>query len=157
MANTMRWRYGDTNPVVLPVDSGQIVEIGDLVYLEVDDARPVSSLVDLGTLVANQEAMHDKFLGVAMQASEAGSTTPIRVAASGVFELQCVSETFEIGDLVGGREDGTGTQLLQQAIEGVATENLAIGRCAKRVPIASDKVLVDIASTITQGGPQAAA
>lgn len=157
MANTMRWRYGDTNPVVLPVDSGQIVEIGDLVYLEVDDVRAVSSQADQGTLVANQEAMHDKFLGVAMQASEAGSTVSIRVATSGVFELQCVSETFEIGDLVGGREDGTGTQLLQQAVEGVAAENLAIGRCAKRVPAAANQVLIDLVSTITRGGPQAAA
>jgi len=157
MANMMRWRYGDTNPVVLPVDSGQTVEIGDLVYLEVDDARPISNLPDQGTLIANQEAMHDKFLGVAMQASEVGSATSIRIATSGVFELQCMAETFEIGDLVGGHEDGTGTQLLSQTIEGVATENLAIGRCAKRVPTAANKVLVDIASAITRGGPQAAA
>jgi len=157
MANTMRWRYGDTNPVVMPVDSGQVIEIGDLVYLEVDDVRAVSSQSDQGSKAANQETMHDKFLGVAMQASAAWSTTPIRIATSGVFEFECSSETFEIGDLIGGHEDGTGTQLLQQVVEGVATENLAIGRCAKRVPTASDRVLVDVVSTIARGGPQAAA
>ena len=40
MANTMRWRYGDTCPVMLPVDSATVIEIGDLVYLDADDAKP---------------------------------------------------------------------------------------------------------------------
>ena len=42
MANTMRWRYGDTCPVVLPVDSATVIEIGDMVYLDTDDAKPAS-------------------------------------------------------------------------------------------------------------------
>lgn len=157
MANTMRWRYGDTNPIMLPVDVGHTVEIGDLVYLDVDSARPISSLPDQGTLAANQEAMHDQFLGVAMQASGSGGADAVRVATSGVFEFDCISEAFEIGDLVGGNEDPTGTQLDKQIIRGVAGANLAIGRCAKRVPTAGNKVLVDITSTIMRGGPQAAA
>ncbi len=31
MTDKMRWRYGDTNPVVAPVDSATVIEIGDLV------------------------------------------------------------------------------------------------------------------------------
>ncbi|NOY30814.1 MAG: hypothetical protein GXP28_11795, partial [Planctomycetes bacterium] len=81
----------------------------------------------------------------------------IRIATSGVFEFQCASEAFEVGDLIGGREEGTGTELDTQIVTGVATENLAIGRCAKRVPTAGNKVLVDLVSTIVRGGPQAAA
>jgi len=157
MANTMRWRYGDTNPVLLPVDVGYSIEIGDLVYLEIDDARPASSQADQLTLAANQEMFHDKFLGVAMQAADVGGVAAIRIATSGVFEFDCLSESFEVGDLVGSREEATGTQLDTQIVTGVATENLAIGRCVKRVPTPGSKVLVDIASTIARGGPQVAA
>ncbi len=157
MANTMRWRYGDTNPVMLPVNLGYIIEIGDIVYMDVDSAKPVSTLSDQGSLAANQEMMHDKFLGVAMQATDASGTAEIRVATSGVFEFQCVSETFEVGDLIGGREESTGTELETQIVTGVATENLSIGRCVKRVPTSGNKVLVDLTSTIVRGGPQAAA
>ena len=61
MADTLRWRYGETNPIVLPVDSATVIEIGDLVYLEIDDVRPASSLADQGTEAQNQEAFHDQF------------------------------------------------------------------------------------------------
>jgi hypothetical protein len=36
----------------------------------------------------------------------------------------------------------------------VATSNLAIGRCAKRVNPASTRVLIDVVSTVLRGGPQ---
>lgn len=157
MGNTMRWRYGETNPVILPVDAGSTVEIGDLVYLEVDDARGAASLPDQGTLAANQELLHDKFVGVAMQASPSGSTEPVRVATSGVFELECNAAMFEVGDLFGAEEEGTGTELESQAVVAVAATNLAVGRCVKRAATATSKVLVDIVSTIVKGGPQAAA
>jgi hypothetical protein len=39
----------------------------------------------------------------------------------------------------------------------VATANLAIGRCAKRVNPAATTVLVDIVGTISHGGPQTVA
>ncbi|MCO6045758.1 hypothetical protein NG895_17815 [Aeoliella sp. ICT_H6.2] len=157
MANKMRWRYGDTNPVMLPVDAATVIEIGDLVYLDTDDAKPASSQSDSGTPAANQEALHDAFVGVAMQASSAGQVTDIRVATTGVFELDCVSTTFEVGDLVGAAENAGGTALEDQQAIAVATENLAIGRCAKREPSASSSVYVDIVGTVTRGGPQAAA
>jgi hypothetical protein len=156
MADAMRWRYGDTNPVVIPVDSATVIEIGDLVYLETDDVRPAGQQTDLGSKVANQEEFHDKFAGVSMQRSRAGDTTPIRVATTGVFEFVSVSLTFEVGALIGADENDAGTLLENQRVIGVATANLAIGRCAKRVNPASTKVLVDIVSTVGRGGPQVA-
>jgi hypothetical protein len=36
----------------------------------------------------------------------------------------------------------------------VATPNLAIGRCAKRVNPAATKALIDVVSTVLRGGPQ---
>lgn len=157
MANTMRWRYGETNPVMMPVLEGYVIEIGDLVYLDEESAKPALAQADLGTLAANQEALHDNFLGVAMQASPGESTEPIRVATSGVFEFDCLSATFEMGALLGATEDSSGTELLNQSVIGVATPNLAVGRCVKRVAPADTKVLVDMVSTVVRGGPQAAA
>lgn len=157
MANQMRWRYGDTNPVMLPVDSSTVIEIGDLVHLDTDDAKPASSLSDAGSAALNQEALHDVFVGVAMQASASGDTQAIRVATAGVFEFDCASATFEVGDLVGVSEDAAGTALETQKAVGVAAVNLAIGRCAKRVNPAATSVCIDIVSTVLKGGPQAAA
>ena len=156
MANTMRWRYGDTNPVMLPVDSATVIEIGDLVYLDTDDAKPASSQADQGTEAANQELFHDKFAGVAMQASRSGDTEPIRVATTGVFEFDCVGTTFEVGDLLGSDENVAGTALLNQTRgQGRRTPTRPLGRCAKRVNPAGTRVLVDIVSTVLKGGPQA--
>ena len=154
MADTMRWRYGDTNPVVLAVESATVIEIGDLVFLDGDDAKPAGLLEDQGTEAANQEMFHDLFAGVAMQRSPAGDTKPIRVATTGVFEFEALSSTFEVGNLIGADENAGGTALENQKVVKVTTANLAIGRCAKRAPVADTKVLVDIVSTVTQGGPQ---
>ncbi len=157
MANKLRWRYGDTHPVVLAVDSTTTIEIGDLVYLDTDDAKPAASQADQSTEAANQELFHDNFSGVALQASRSGDTSPIRVATTGVFEFDCPSSTFEVGDLIGVDEAASGTELENQQVDSVAGENLAIGRCAKRVSTASTAVLVDITGTVSHGGPQAAA
>ncbi|HWB01224.1 MAG TPA: hypothetical protein VG713_22195, partial [Pirellulales bacterium] len=122
MPDTMRWRYGDTNPILLPVDSATVIEIGDLVYLDTDDAKPASAAADAGSMAANQEAFHDKFAGVAMQRSRTGDTTPIRVATTGVFEFDCASATFEVGALVGADQPGGGSSLSGQQVTAVATE-----------------------------------
>jgi hypothetical protein len=153
----MRWRYGDTDPVMIPALEAANIEIGDLLYQASGVARPASSLVDLGTKSANQEAFHDAFLGVAMQASPAGSSNPIRVATSGVFEFDCLATTADIGDLIGVDEDGAGVELMDQTVVKVGTANLAFGRCVKRLSPAGTRVLVEVCSTILRGGPQAMA
>ncbi|MDZ4659293.1 MAG: capsid cement protein [Bythopirellula sp.] len=156
MANNMRWRYGETSPVMMPVDAGTVIEIGDLLYLATDDVRPAGVLTPGGSLAATQEAFHDNFVGVAMQCSPAGVADPIRVATTGVFEFDCVSATFDVGDFVGGNNGGGG-ELDNQLVDEVATPNLAVGRCVKRVSPAGTKVLVDVVSTLVKGGPQAMA
>ena len=152
MSDKMRWRYGDTNPVVAAVDSATVIEIGDLVYQDTDDAKPASSQADQGTETANQELFADNFLGVAMQRSRSGDTDPIRVAATGVFEFDCPSGTFELGDLAGVDENAAGDALLDQQVDAVATAARAVGRVAKRVATAATGVLVDIRSTVMTGG-----
>jgi hypothetical protein len=155
MANTMRWRYGETSPVMIPVESATVIEIGDLVYQDVDDAKPAASQADQGTEGANQQMLHDNFAGVAMQASPSGKSDPIRVATTGVFEFDCLSTTLEVGDLMSSDENGAGTALLNQTVAKVTTANAAVGRCAKRLNPAGTRVLVDIVSSTMKGGTQA--
>jgi len=162
MADTMRWRYGDTHPVVMAVDVATVIEIGDVVHLNTNDALPASSINDIGgagpvNLAAAQELLHDAFLGIAMQRSRVGDTTPIRIATRGVFELDAASTTFEVGDLVGTDDDSAATALENQKVITVATENLAVGRVARSVTSADSRVFVEIVGTITHGGPQVAA
>lgn len=152
MSDKMRWRYGDTNPVVAAVDSATVIEIGDLLYQDTDDAKPASAQADQESEAANQELFADNFLGVAMQRSRAGDTEPIRVATTGVFELDCPTGTFELGDLVGADENAAGDALLNQQVAPVAASRYAIGRVAKRVASAATSVLVDIRSTVMTGG-----
>ncbi|MCE5268834.1 MAG: DUF2190 family protein [Planctomycetaceae bacterium] len=152
MSDRMRWRYGDTNPVVAAVDAGTVIEIGDLVWQDTDDAKPASMLADTGTKAGSQEALAHAFLGVAMQRSRSGETAPLRVATTGVFELDCASGTFELGDLVGADENAAGVALVNQQAVKVAASSCAIGRIAKRQPTATTSVLVDIRSTVMTGG-----
>lgn len=152
MSDKMRWRYGDTNPVVAAVDANTVIEIGDLVLLDTDDAKPASAFAWTTNLATTQDAFDDKFLGVAMQRSRAGETAPIRVATTGVFEFDCASATFELGDLVGVSANAGGTALLNQQVVKVASAQYAVGRVAKRQAAAAGSVLVDVRSTVMTGG-----
>jgi len=144
MADKMRRRYGDTNPVIAAVDADTVIEIGDLVYLDTDDAKPYAD--GDYEAVANPpcEQFKKRFLGVAMQRSRAGDTDPIRVATTGVFEHDCPSDTYELGDLIGARAN--------QEVEKVSRKEAAVGRVATRRPAASTSVLFDIRSTVMTGG-----
>jgi hypothetical protein len=152
MSDKMRWRYGDTNPVVAAVDAATAIEIGDLVWQDVDDAKPASALPGQGGTPANQVLLAQKFLGVAMQRSKAGEAAPIRVATTGVFEMDCLGSTFELGDLVGPDGNQAGNQLLNQQVVKVATAQNAVARVARRAASATSGVLVDIRSTVMTGG-----
>ena len=152
MSDKMRWRYGDTNPVVAAVDSSTVIEIGDLVIHVTDDVRPASDLADSGAKLTNQAELAAAFLGVAMQRSRDGDTTPIRVATTGVFEFDCPSRTYELGNLIGDDENATGDGMLDQQVALVSDSQYAIGRAARRESNAVTSVLVDIRSTVMTGG-----
>jgi hypothetical protein len=138
--------------VVAAVDAATVIEIGDLVWQDTDDAKPAASQADQGSEAANQEALADAFLGVAMQRSRSGETAPVRVATTGVFEFDCPSSTFELGDLLGADENADGNALLNQQVAKVSASKYAVGRVAKRVSAAATTLLVDIRSTVMTGG-----
>ncbi len=149
MSDVMRWRYGDTQPVVAPVDSTTVIEIGDLVYWDGDDAKPASLQPDQGNEAANQQLFASKFLGVAMQRSPAGSASPIRVATAGVFEFPTPETALRLGDWVGVDENDAGTALENQRLVKVTVADNAVGRVVRA---ASGTVWVAVFSTIMAGG-----
>lgn len=155
MSNVMRWRYGETNPVVLSVASESVIEIGDLVYMD-GTLKPANTTTYGVSLAATQETFHDKFAGVAMQQSRPGDTASIRVATTGVFEFHCASATFEVGTRIGVAKHASESALLNQQVVAVNVGNpeRSIGYCAKRVNPAGTTVLVDIVGTLTHAGPQ---
>lgn len=157
MSDNNRWRWGETSPIKAAVDLTSVVEIGDLVYLDTDDGKAADDMTYLSSLALTQEGFHDVFLGVAMQRSRVTDSDPIRVATEGVFEFPCASATFEIGDLIGIDDNAGGTALTPQQVIAVASEALAIGRCAERAASAVTSVKLRIFSTVMVGGPQAKA
>ncbi len=152
MSDRMRWRYGDTNPVVAAATAEETIEIGDLVFLEQGSARAAASLVPGESLEATQTEFARRFLGVAMQRSASGEAVPVRVATTGVFEFDCAPDTFELGDWVAPAQAAGGNGLRNQQVAKVASAALAIGRVARREPTLSARVLVNVFSTVMTGG-----
>ena len=75
-----------------------------------------------------------------MQRSRGGETAPVRVATTGVFEFDCASGTFELGDMVGADLNIGGNGLLNQQVAKVAASKYAVGRVAKRQAAAGSSV-----------------
>jgi len=156
MANVMRWRYGDTKPITVAPDANEVIEIGDVVVLDTSGAKPAGSVAYGASLAATQEAVHDIFLGVAMQASPDGSSEEIRVATGGVFEFDQAPADVALGERIGLDDNTAGDAILSQQVIAVAAGNpeRSIGRCAKAASMGS-RVLVAIHSTVMNDGPQA--
>ncbi len=148
MSDKMRWRFGETNSVVAAIAADTTVEIGDLVYLNSGKILPAASVAPQSTLAATQAGLTTNFLGVAMQKSPTGSTTPIRVATSGVFEFDCVATTYEIGDLIGAYASGGSVALSNQKTVKVTAATSSIGKVFRREGAASSSVYVTIRSTL---------
>ena len=150
MSNKMRWRYGDTNPVVVSVDASTIIEIGDLLWLDANYAKPDALNTNGLGLSDRQTDFASKFLGVAMQQSRDGDVSDIRVATTGIFELDCDADTFELGDLI--VCGGIGTDLLSQKTTATSDLNQSIARAAKQQTSNTTSILAAVESTIMTGG-----
>lgn len=127
------------------MNSASVIEIGDLVYQEVDDVRAAGDLTYGASLTATQLQFVKQFVGVAMRASANGETTPAEVAQAGVFEFNCAAATFEIGDLVGPDDNAGGTALTPQQVIAMSEQGVGgIGTVVKRYSANTTRVLVEI-------------
>ena len=147
----MRWRYGETNPVIGLVPSSVNIEIGDLVYQDTDAVKPPTSQANQTSKALNQSVFAAKFLGVAMQKSPVGEASSIRIATTGVFEFDTNMNTFILGALVGIDELPGRTGLECQKVDTAVLAG-AIGRVVRREPTTTNTILVSIKSKITEGG-----
>ena len=86
--NKMRWKYGDTNPVLAEPNPESEIELGDIVYFD-DYAYP-----------ASEGFYRGDFLGVALQRSAKGNTAKIRVGTTGVYEFDIAEDKYQLGTKV---------------------------------------------------------
>lgn len=100
-----RHRYGPQVVVRVAVDSATAINAGDAVFLDVDDAKPASSepwSMDLATTQAN---FVNHFLGIAQadHPANSGAVTdfPVDISPLAVYEMDCASQTHEVGDTLG--------------------------------------------------------
>lgn len=150
MSDRLRYRKGQVALRKVAVDSATVIEAGDMVWLDTDDAKPASDYTWSSDLATTQAGFAAKFLGIAQEPSAAGETDDILVDVSpdSVYEFQCASATHVVGapmgpDLVG--SETLGDQTLEAA---VATS--AVARCAETTGTAT-KVLATFASAYHTG------
>lgn len=95
MSDKMRWRYGETNPVIAPVKTETVIEIGDLVFYDQDRLYPATDICRLAAASDDVFAYSRiRFLGVAMQRCILGEEGSIRVATTGVFEYELSHDRY---------------------------------------------------------------
>ena len=133
-------------------DASLQIDIGDLVYLDVDDAKPASSQADQLSETLNQALFARNFVGIAVSSRQSTDSAAgvVRVQTEGLVEYPCVSSTFEIGDLVGADEAGSGTALEDQQVRKVTSPHLAIGRVVERYSSATTKVWIELINRATR-------
>jgi hypothetical protein len=149
--NTMRWRYGDTCPIMVRVDSEVHIEIGDLI-VERGEGRCIPANQFAPAKLDPSEWFYEfqnAFVGVAMQASRRGDIEKIRAATQGVFEFDCESQMFEVGDMI--VPFYSNRTFFNQQVQKHLFARECIGRCAKRVQPANTRVLVDIVGSPLTG------
>jgi hypothetical protein len=159
-SDNFRYRYGENQPVEVTVATAQQVNIGDLVSQESNTLKRAEDETWTGTLSGTQVNFVASFMGVSGQRKNANATQPgtgggppgtVRVDTAGVFEFDCTSATFQVGDLVG--PDAASNALLSQQVVAVSAKANAIGRVTESArdangnPIAQTKVKVRIFTT----------
>ena len=152
MANVMRHRRGDPNPVYVPVASATVVEIGDMVGLSSNLLVTASQTAFNTNEALTQDDFHALFLGVAMSQSRVGDTDAVWVATAGDFEFVADSGTYRFGEFVG--PELTAMALEDQEIDGAADVGDSIGQVVDDSTAVRTFCMVRIFSTIMGGGGQ---
>jgi hypothetical protein len=151
MANRLRFRNGQVHLHKLRVDSGTVLEAGDLVYLDSDDVKPASDFTWTSDLATTQSAFAASFLGVTHQQSASGDTDDVSVDLSphSVYEFDVNSATYEVGDELSPDEDSS--TLMNQQLEAVASGTLAIARATEFKASSASTLRVTFASAFYTG------
>lgn len=149
-----RYLYGDSSPAIVTIATNQAVEVGDIVAMTSGTLTRAEDEAWDTNLATTQEAFVAKFLGISAQKKAAGATKPYgnsvdnrtRADSEGVFEFDCASASFAVGDYVGPAKQ-SGDALESQKVVAVATEARAIGRVMEATS-SSTRVKVRILSKL---------
>lgn len=156
MANTYHpfWAPGQIN-AEFNGPASLAISIGDLLYWDSANnvVKPFSQLADLGAEALQQADAARKFVGVANTARLSTDTAAgnVRVMIDGIYEFNCESNTFTVGDYVGPSYNVN--VLRDQTVDKVAAAHLAIGRVVKRYASATTKVKCRLMSRYLLGMP----
>ena len=151
MANRLRFRSGQVELHKVRVDSGTLLEAGDAVWLDTDDVKPASAFTWTTDLATTQANFANLFAGIVHQPSAVGETDPVSIDLSpqAVYEFDVVSDTYELGGLLG--VDGAPSLLVDQRLAKVANSTRAIARAAEYKSAAATLLRVQFASALHPG------
>lgn len=130
-----QYQYEDAREVKAVIATAKAVDAGDLVGISSDTLVRAEDTAWDTNLLTTQTAFATLFLGVSTQTKVAdrarvfgnSEDNRIMVATGGVYEFDCASANFSMGDFVGPAKD-TGDALLSDKVVEVASEAAAIGR-----------------------------
>jgi hypothetical protein len=134
----IRYLFGDCEPLLLPVATAQAISIFDLVALISNTLVRAEDIAWNTDLATTQSDFRVGSAGIAFQMKRAGDVRPygnaednlIGVATAGVFEADCASASFNVGDFVGPAK-AAGNALVSQTIVAVSGEANAIGKVTR--------------------------
>lgn len=124
-------------------------------------AKPFSQIVDQGSALATQVVAAQNFCGISAYNQKANDTSPNPAAHQARIwvrqewrDYPCVSQAWEIGDLVAPAYTATGTTgaLSDQLLTKTTNIAAAIGRVTKRNPVASATVQCVLVSRLLETG-----
>lgn len=149
--NKLRFRSGQVHLVKCRVDAATVIEAGDMVWLDADDAKPASAFAWTTNLATTQGNFAAKFLGIAHQQSVPGDTAPISVDISptSVYEMDVSSSTYEVGSPLA--PDDQSNSLLDQQLETVASAANAIARSVEFQAQSTSTLRVTFGSAFSTG------
>jgi len=151
---------GPINEVQFYFNGTIAVAVGDLMYMEVDDVRPLSSQADQLTEYDNMARAAPLFVGVSRDARTINETAVVLnhpVATDVEVEIPCASDTYEVGDMVGPIEyvsgANAGIALENQKVQKTTDESLSIGYATRRYGSATTTVRCRLISRVCGHSP----
>jgi hypothetical protein len=130
-ANSYNHRRGETRPRMCAVDSAIVIMVGDMLWMNTDDVRPLDQFTWDTSITVTNRKLRTRFAGMALDASASGETDEIRVGTAGIYEFTCAAGTFEVGDLLGLVKQ-SGNYVENRKVVKVTDPALAIARVYER-------------------------
>lgn len=134
--------------VYVDVDNTTVIAVGDLLYLDTDDAKPASSFTWDTNIATTQANFANVFLGVALEAhANGGGAVKIAVDISpdSYWDFIATSATHQIGDTVGPAKNPSADLLMSTTVVGAAATS-SIGRVVRRDSAATATALIRVQS-----------